>query len=78
MLPAKAGEAVEICVGGGQRAPILNGDRSVLSVRNELSGCRGSTAQLLEDGEMLRPGTYDAGLWPPHQLADELEDFVER
>ena len=49
---------------------------SVVRVGHQLAGGTGSSAEILEDIQVTRPGMDDTSIGPGDQLADEAEDLV--
>ena len=67
MLPSKSWESAEVGVGGHHGATVLDRNRCVLSVGDQLPRCPGLAAQFLEYVQMVGAGTHDAGGGPLHE-----------
>jgi len=78
MLPAQPREAIEVRVGRDQDAAVFDRNRGVLRIRDEGGARPRTTAEILEDLEVERPGMNDSGVRPGHELADKGEGFVQR
>ena len=77
MLPAQAGETVEIRVRGDHRAPVLYGHRCVLGVGDELGCGAGAPTEVFEDLEVSGTGMDDMCVAPTDEFADETEYLIE-
>lgn len=64
VLPSESREAVEVGVGRDHGAAVLDCDRRVLSICDQLAGGSGLAAQPFEDIKVIWAGTYDSRLWP--------------
>lgn len=64
VLPSESREAIEVGVGRDHGAAVLDCDRRVLSICDQLAGGPGLAAQPFENVKVIWTGTYDSRLWP--------------
>ncbi len=62
MLPSKSWESAEVGVGRYHRAAMLDCNRCVLSIRNEIPSGTGLAAQPFEDVQVVGTGSLDRGI----------------
>ncbi len=77
MLPSKSWESAEVGVGGYHGAAVLDRNRRVLGVGDQLPVGPGLAAQSFEDVQMVGTGTHDARGRALHQRVHEREGLVE-
>ena len=77
MLPSKSWESAEIGVGRNHGAAVLDCNRRVLGVSDELPGRSGLTAQPSEYVQVIGSWTDDARGRAFHERGDEGEGLVE-
>ncbi len=77
MLPPKTWESAEVGIGRDHGATMLNGDRRVLGVGDQLPRGAGLPAQPLEYGQVLGARTDDTSRRPFHKRGNERERLVE-
>ena len=77
MLPPKSWEPAEVGVGRYHGAAVLQCNRRVLGVGDQLSGGAGLAAQSLEYVQMIGTGTHDARGRALHERGHERERPVE-
>jgi len=78
MLPSQSWKSVEIGVGGHHRASMLDRNRRVLGIGNQLVGGPGFAAQPFQYVQMVGTGPHDACRGPFHERGHEREGLVER
>jgi len=71
MLPPDSGEPIEVGVGGNHGTAVFHRDRRVLSVGDQLPRRTRSTAQPLENLQMIGTRTDDPGRRPFDERRDE-------
>lgn len=77
MLPSKSWEPAEIGVGRNHGAAVLDCNRRVLGVSDQLPGSTGLTTQPFEDFQVIGTWADDAGGRAFHERGDECEGPVE-
>ena len=78
MLPSEIWKAGKIGVGGNHGATMLQGDRSVLGVSDQLASGPRDPAQPFENGHVIRPRTDDARGWAFRERGHEGECRIQR
>ena len=77
LLPPKSWESVEVGVGRNHGAAVLDCNRRVLGVGDQLPGGSGLTAQSFEYVQVIGTGTDDARGRAFHERGNERERLVE-
>ncbi len=77
MPPPKPWKSAEVGVGGHYGAAMLDSDRRMLGVGNQLSGGAGLTAEPFEYLQVVRTRTYNARRRPFHERRHERERLLE-
>ena len=77
MLPSKSWEPAEIGVGRNHGAAVLDCNRGVLGVSDQLPGSTGLTTQPFEDVHVIGTWADDTGGRAFHERGDECEGPVE-
>ena len=76
MLPAKSWESGEVGIGGHYSAAMLDCNRRVLGIGDQIPGGSGFAAQPLEDLEVIGAGPHDARCRAFRERGHECESLV--
>ena len=76
LSPAQTGEAREVAVGAHEHGAGLYGERRKVGIRHQTAVGVGTTAQILEEAEVIASGIEQQRVWMTDQGADEGERLV--